>query len=132
MQLLEMARQDKLIGKSLEAEIHLLAREGAFDLLKRNESGLKELLNVSKVLVLDAAVEPGFKAPAEKGQLYKTMTASEVLSVAVYSATGHKCARCWNFMPQVADYGIWQNVCTRCSEALTQMGIAPPQPEGAL
>ena len=27
-------------------------------------------------------------------------------------ASGHKCARCWNFMPEVSDYGIWQNVCT--------------------
>jgi isoleucyl-tRNA synthetase len=42
-------------------------------------------------------------------------------------ASGHKCARCWNFMPEVANYGIWQNVCSRCSDALTEMNIAPPQ-----
>jgi predicted amidophosphoribosyltransferase len=44
----------------------------------------------------------------------------------VLPATGHKCARCWNFMPEVANYGIWQNVCTRCAEALKEMKIAPP------
>jgi isoleucyl-tRNA synthetase len=49
----------------------------------------------------------------------------------VKPATGHKCARCWNFMPEVSDYGIWQNVCTRCQGALTEMGIPPPQPEAA-
>jgi ribosomal protein L37AE/L43A len=50
----------------------------------------------------------------------------------VLPATGHKCARCWNFMPNVSAYGIWQNVCTRCQSALKEMGITPPQPtEGA-
>jgi formamidopyrimidine-DNA glycosylase len=54
------------------------------------------------------------------------MTTSDYLSFAVYSAAGHKCARCWNFMPEVSNYGIWQNVCTRCQEALTEMKIEPP------
>jgi isoleucyl-tRNA synthetase len=45
----------------------------------------------------------------------------------VRAATGHKCARCWNFMPEVSSYGIWQNVCTRCQDALKEMKIAPPQ-----
>jgi hypothetical protein len=44
-------------------------------------------------------------------------------------ASGTKCARCWNFMPAVSNYGIWENVCTRCQHALTEMGIEPPQPE---
>jgi hypothetical protein len=30
-------------------------------------------------------------------------------------------------MPEVSNYGIWQNVCTRCSDALTEMKIAPPK-----
>ena len=28
-------------------------------------------------------------------------------------------------MPEVANYGIWQNVCTRCHGALTEMKIQP-------
>jgi hypothetical protein len=32
-------------------------------------------------------------------------------------------------MPEVSAYGIWQNVCTRCQNALNEMGIDPPQPE---
>jgi hypothetical protein len=47
-------------------------------------------------------------------------------------ASGHKCARCWNFMPEVANYGIWQNVCTRCHDALVEMNINPPQPQEAV
>jgi hypothetical protein len=30
-------------------------------------------------------------------------------------------------MPVVANYGIWQNVCSRCADALKEMKIAPPQ-----
>jgi hypothetical protein len=32
-------------------------------------------------------------------------------------------------MPEVSSYGTWENVCTRCQNALTEMGIEPPQPE---
>jgi hypothetical protein len=30
-------------------------------------------------------------------------------------------------MPEVGNYGIWQNVCTRCAEALREMKIDPPE-----
>ena len=53
------------------------------------------------------------------------------ITIKVGQASGHKCARCWNFMPEVSSYGIWQNVCTRCQSALHEMGIEPPQPEVA-
>jgi hypothetical protein len=46
--------------------------------------------------------------------------------VTALPASGHKCARCWNFMPEVSNYGIWENVCTRCHGALMEMGIKPP------
>jgi isoleucyl-tRNA synthetase len=51
---------------------------------------------------------------------------SEV-AIIVKPASGVKCARCWNFMPEVSNYGIWQNVCTRCQDALKEMKIAPPR-----
>jgi isoleucyl-tRNA synthetase len=126
MRLLEEARKDKLIGKGLEADIHFHVKEEVLDILIRNKNGLKELFNVSNVLVIDADAEPGFRKPATQGQEIRTATLSEYISLAVLPATGHKCARCWNFMPEVGSYGIWQNVCTRCSDALTEMKITPP------
>jgi hypothetical protein len=33
-------------------------------------------------------------------------------------------------MPEVSDYGIWHDVCTRCQKALREMNIEPPQAEG--
>jgi isoleucyl-tRNA synthetase len=106
LRVLEEARQAKHIGKGLEAELEIAASGEQLALLKRHAAGLKEIVNVSRVTVVEGAQ----------------------LQVTALPATGHKCARCWNFMPEVANYGIWQNVCTRCSDALTEMKIAPPQP----
>ena len=49
------------------------------------------------------------------------------VDIQVRPASGHKCARCWNFMPHVSSYGIWENVCTAASRALREMGIEPPE-----
>lgn len=105
MLVLEEARQEKRIGKGLEAELEIQASGELLALLLRYAGGLKEILNVSAVNVLEG--------PS--------------LSVAALPASGSKCSRCWNFMPVVADYGVWENVCTRCHEALTAMGVEPPE-----
>jgi isoleucyl-tRNA synthetase len=103
--LLENERQAKLIGKGLEAQLKITAPGKLFNLLKRHFAGLKEILNVSEVQIFEG-------------------TRSEM---AVLPASGTKCARCWNFMPEVSAYGIWENVCNRCQSALKEMNIAPPQ-----
>jgi isoleucyl-tRNA synthetase len=114
LQALEASRQEKTIGKGLEAEIEILATGETLELLRSHADGLKEFLNVSKVTVIDGTNMDRRGADV----FYKVLPAS-----------GHKCARCWNFMPEVSDYGIWQNVCTRCQSALKEMGIHPPQAE---
>jgi isoleucyl-tRNA synthetase len=114
LQALEAARQEKKIGKSLEADIEIQAVGETLELLRKHADGLKEVLNVSRVTVLD-----GSNMDRHGADVFYT----------VLPASGHKCARCWNFMPKVSSYGIWQNVCTRCQSALTEMGIEPPQPE---
>jgi isoleucyl-tRNA synthetase len=106
LRVLEEARQAKRIGKGLEAEIEIAASGELLTLLQRHAAGLKEIINVSGVRVVG----------------------SPDLKVEALPASGYKCARCWNFMPEVGDYGIWHNVCTRCQAALREMGIDPPQP----
>jgi len=109
LRVLEEARQAKAIGKGLEAELEIAASGSLLKLLERHAAGLKEILNVSRVSVV-----PG-----------------DEIEVAALPASGHKCARCWNFMPEVSNYGIWKNVCTRCQNALREMNIAPPHAEDA-
>jgi isoleucyl-tRNA synthetase len=105
MLVLEEARQEKRIGKGLEADVEIVAPGKLLELLQSHAAGLKEILNVSAVKLLEG----------------------QELSVAALPAAGTKCARCWNFMPVVANYGVWESVCTRCSGALSAMGIEPPQ-----
>jgi isoleucyl-tRNA synthetase len=102
---LEEARQEKRIGKGLEAELEVRVEGNLFSLFSRYASSLKEILNVSKVTVIEDLSNKVIALPA----------------------TGTKCARCWNFMPEVSNYGTWQNVCTRCQDALAEMKIAPPK-----
>jgi isoleucyl-tRNA synthetase len=109
MLVLEDARQAKRIGKGLEADIEIAASGDLLTLLQRHAAGLKEILNVSTVHVIEGSE---FKVDA-------------------LPASGHKCARCWNFMPHVSNYGIWENVCDRCQSALHEMNVEPPQAEGA-
>jgi isoleucyl-tRNA synthetase len=103
---LEESRQAKTIGKALEAELEISAAGEQLALLERHAAGLKEIVNVSGVKVVAGAA----------------------LAVKALPASGSKCARCWNFMPHVSNYGVWENVCDRCQAALKEMNIAPPQP----
>ena len=108
MLVLEEARQAKRIGKSLEADIEIEASGDLVSLLQNHKEGLKELLNVSDV------------------RLRLHTESRNAVHIIALPASGHKCARCWNFMPEVSVYGIWENVCTRCQSALKEMKIAPP------
>jgi isoleucyl-tRNA synthetase len=126
---LELARQAKTIGKALDADLLISTTDSDCALLRKYMDSLKEIFNVSAVRVdeyTDAAFPPSDLAPSlDEIQRYQPASYRFV----VRPATGHKCARCWNFMPEVSNYGIWQNVCTRCQSALKEMGIDPPQPQ---
>jgi isoleucyl-tRNA synthetase len=108
MLVLEDERQAKRIGKGLEADIEIEVSGDLVKLLQHHKEGLKELFNVSDV------------------RLRVRTETKNAVHIIVLAASGHKCARCWNFMPEVSNYGIWENVCTRCHGALTEMGIEPP------
>jgi isoleucyl-tRNA synthetase len=107
LRVLESSRQDKTIGKALEAFVEIHTNGDELALLQKHAAGLKEILNVSNVEVV----------PDRESDLI------------VLPANGSKCARCWNFMPEVSNYGIWENVCTRCHDALREMDVNPPQAE---
>jgi len=107
LRVLEEERKAKKIGKGLEAEIEIAASGDLLAVLRKHQAGLKEVVNVSRV----------------------TVTEGTELKVVALPATGHKCARCWNFMPEVSNYGTWENVCPRCQDALQTMGVAAPTGE---
>ena len=109
---LEEERQAKRIGKSIEAKIKLTVHRTKYLLLEQigmqNEQHLKEAFGVSGIELLDGG---------KSHQLHE-------YEVEVLPADGNKCGRCWNYMPDVAQYGPWPAVCGRCATALNQMGYA--------
>jgi isoleucyl-tRNA synthetase len=104
---LEAARQAKLVGKGLDAQVRLEASEPTLSLLQRYESSLKELFNVSQVTV--AHIEH------PNGETRVTTSAAE----------GLKCERCWNYTTDVGKDSRFPTVCLRCAEALDAIGYPP-------
>jgi isoleucyl-tRNA synthetase len=134
MRVLEEARQAKKIGKALEAELEISVWGRYADALKvLSCADSKEFFNVSAVKLIDVSESGSFQEPLdlESGTLVRDYDGSGNFRVKVLPASGAKCARCWNFMPVVSNYGVWENVCTRCQTALTEMGVARPEPAEA-
>ena len=124
---LEQERQTKRIGKGLEADVLIEASGEALSLLQQGHtlSGLKEFLNVSGVRVKEYEYTDPVPQVRESEVILPSLGGH--IEISALPASGHKCARCWNYMPVVADYGAWHDVCTRCHDALEEMGVAKPE-----
>src|SRR5208337_3016204 len=81
LKVLEVARADKQIGGSLEAQLHLAAPEPLYSLLERHRNRLRYLFIVSDVVLEKSEVSNGDAA----------------LQIKVSKAPGVKCERCWNY-----------------------------------
>ena len=109
---LELARADKRIGKSLEAHVALSAKdEAAKDALaKIAEMNLAELFIVSNVALKDET--PGEGAVVGAGVNFPGLT------IEVTEATGTKCPRCWMHSLQANADGL----CPRCAKVMAELG----------
>jgi isoleucyl-tRNA synthetase len=126
-------RKEGSVGKGLEASVTIVA-SGDFTQFLRSISKdrMQEFLNVSSVFVGDLYADSGELRNLLGDQAYdliKSTFANRSFRAFASRAIGTKCNRCWRYTHDTANYGIWQNVCTRCQSALCEMGIAPPQPE---
>jgi isoleucyl-tRNA synthetase len=101
--LLEAARREKAIGKSLEAQIDLAASEKSIEQLRPHASSLQELLNVSGLRL--TATEP---LPTEP----------QVAELKVYHAPGEKCERCWHWETDLGANPRHPTLCGRCAQAI--------------
>lgn len=93
---LEKLRKDKVIGKSLEAEVEIMVSENGDDakLLREFEKSLAEIFIVSGVSIVEGKFE--------------------TTSVQASKAEGVRCVRCWRIVKDVNADGI----CPRCEEAV--------------
>lgn len=105
---LELARNEKKIGKSLEARVVLGADGELFDFLKSVESALPEIFITSDVEVVE-------EKQAFAGDV-------EGLTVGVEAAKGEKCERCWKFSQTVGRDSKHPELCAHCAAVLAEMG----------
>jgi isoleucyl-tRNA synthetase len=97
---LELARENKMIGNSLEARVSLKAPASMFELLKRVETELPALFITSQVTL---EVHDG-----------------EDLRIEVAAAEGKKCQRCWNFSSTVGTSQTFPLFCKRCEDVVKE------------
>jgi isoleucyl-tRNA synthetase len=101
---LEVARNDKLIGSSLQAEVTLFANADLAAKLRLLNDELRFVLLTSKAVVQDADAQPENTQPTDVAGLW--------LQVAVSSAT--KCERCWHHVDDVGAHDGHGDICGRC------------------
>lgn len=98
---IEEARNQKIIGDSLEAEITLRLDDRFYDLAAANIDLFKEISVVSGFKVEKAAVE----------------------KITVAKAKGSKCPRCWNWFTEDTSGNKFPEICPRCAQAIKEMHV---------
>jgi len=104
---LEEARNNKLIGTGLEAQVTLAAPDPVYSVLARHAGQLRYLFIVSAVTLVQGSGNG-------TGQVH----------VEIKKADGAKCERCWNYSIHVGEDKSYPTVCERCSAVLKEIGGA--------
>ncbi len=109
MKALEIARADKVIGKSLEAKVTIYGdkENPTMKLLEENRAILETIYIVSEVVLSYDKPEGNVFDETESG-----------ISVAVSEADGEKCVRCWMYKHDTTVDEHGQHLCHRCKEAV--------------
>jgi len=101
---LEEARNNKLIGTGLEAQVVITASDPVYSLLQRYQSQLRYLFIVSEVTLAQGSGN-----------------GTGGLKIEVKKANGQKCDRCWNYSIHVGEDKSYPTVCERCSAVLKEL-----------
>lgn len=103
---LELARNEKTIGASLDAKVQLFCEGELYDFVKSVEGELATVFITSQVEVVN-----GSGGSFSSGEM-------EGLSVTVLPAAGEKCARCWSYSDTVGSDHNHADCCARCAAVL--------------
>jgi isoleucyl-tRNA synthetase len=106
---LELARQERLLGNSLEAAVTLEADEDLKAFLEGFGEDLRYYLLVSQVS-FGPAGEGAYRGEKLPG-----------LAVGVQRAQGSKCERCWMYSPQVGEDTTLPGLCERCAPVVKEL-----------
>ncbi len=104
---LEEARNEKVIGKSLEAKLTLYVSKETGELIESIEESLKQLFIVSAFEVAGTLED----SPA-------SATTFENVAIVVSQAEGEKCERCWTVSTDVGEAEAHPTLCVRCADVV--------------
>jgi isoleucyl-tRNA synthetase len=104
---LEISRNNKTIGNSLEARVEITTDDEKTGKLLNNEfDNLADLFIVSEVDLKDKLKKNSYQGENSKVTIY------------VEEAKGKKCERCWKFDTTVGEDDKYEDVCERCASVL--------------
>ncbi|MBM7701791.1 isoleucine--tRNA ligase [Metabacillus iocasae] len=106
---LEAARNEKVIGKSLEAKITMYPNAETKALLDSIQENVKQLFIVS-----DFEVAGDLSTAPAQAQAF------EKVAIVVSVAEGDKCERCWTVSPTVGSDSDHATLCTRCAQVVKE------------
>ncbi len=114
MKALEVARAEKLVGKSLDAEIVIYGASDndAIKLFSEFTDELKTVFIVSGAAVCEGEAPDGAFTDTESG-----------IAVVVKAASGEKCDRCWYYSEDAKRDSEGQCLCPRCSAIIKKIGF---------
>ena len=105
---LEEARNNKMIGTGLEAQVTITASDPLHSVLQRYSDQLRYLFIVSAVTLS-----------------HGSGNGTGGVHVEVKKADGAKCDRCWNYSTHVGEDKAYPTVCERCSAVLKELEQQP-------
>ncbi|TKB09340.1 isoleucine--tRNA ligase [Desulforhopalus sp. IMCC35007] len=112
---LEIARREKVIGHSLEAQVEIAVGEKLAPFVKSEWQTIKEISIISEMSHLDmSAKEQGVRYVSDE---------LEGFVVQVQPAPGEKCERCWIRSTTVGENSKHSAICSRCADVVTGMGL---------
>jgi isoleucyl-tRNA synthetase len=97
---LEILRQNKVIGQSLDAKITVKGGDDMFKILEKYEKDLPEFFIVSQVTLVKTQGETCVEAALCEWE---------------------RCQRSWRRVPKLVDYGEFRNISERCRRALEEI-----------
>jgi isoleucyl-tRNA synthetase len=107
---IEVLRQEKQIGTSLQAQVSITATGADLALLQRYREQLPMLFIVSEV-----AVRSGGQTTAEQDEARHGS-----FGIVVDRVSGVKCQRCWRYVRSLSSDPEAAGICERCADALSE------------
>ncbi|MFO1445827.1 isoleucine--tRNA ligase [Bacillus sp. Bva_UNVM-123] len=106
---LEEARNEKMIGKSLNAKVTLYVNDHVKELLHSIKENMKQIFIVSSFEIAGSYEE----APESAHKFEHT-------AIVVSKAEGKTCERCWIVTPEVGQVEEFETLCPRCADVVKE------------